>query len=276
MRHLDRAITLMLLAALGLAASATEVCAGNLNVAYINATGASVDYLSSYGINVTYLNNPIGLTLADLAPYDAVLTTGNAAFSDPTNLGNVLAQFADSGRGVVLTTFDYFSLGGSIMTASYSPVTLLSSNYYNHNSSGATLGTIYDPSNPIFAGVNTSQVISQYNLDVGLNPGATLVADYATDLTIPPVFGQTRHAVAYTPLANSSVVFLNLFPGTGITQNLGFDSDDELMIANALKFADTSPHPSSAVPEPSTLLLACLGGVCSLVFRKRRRLLDAA
>lgn len=270
-----RATTRLLLALLGSAIFATEVCAGNLNVAYINATGASVDYLSSYGINVTYLNNPVGLTLADLAPYDAVLTTANSGFSDPTNLGNVLAQFADSGRGVVLTAFDLFSLGGNIMTASYSPVSLITSADYNHNP-GATLGTIYDASNPIFTGVNTSQVISQYNLDVDLNPGADLVADYATDTTIPSAFGQTRHAIAYTPLANSSVVFLNLFPGTGSTQNNGFDSDDELLIANALRFAGTSPHPSSAVPEPSTLLLACLGGVCSLVFSKRRRLLDAA
>src|SRR4051794_28305056 len=114
--------------ALALAVTFGMEARANFQVAYINASGGSVDYLSSYGITVTNLNNPTGLTLAQLAPYDAILITGNSGFTDPTTIGNVAAAFADSGKGVVLTAFATFTIGGDIMTPAYSPVSLTNTN----------------------------------------------------------------------------------------------------------------------------------------------------
>lgn len=268
MRVLHRAQVHVLFAVLASAVFATEARA-NFQVAYINATGGSVDYLSSYGIDVTYLNNPTGLTLAQLAPYDAILISPNSAFTEATNIGNVAADFADSGRGVVLTAFDLFGLGGKIMTPSYSPLNLTNTGNLLNT---ATLTTVFDPGNPILSGVDPSQVVAKYNVAAGLNSGATLVADWgATSVT------SSRHAVAYTTLDNSSVVFLNLFPSSGaVGVDSGITSESSLrMVANALKFSAADPSPSDAVaaPAPSGLALAAVGGACLLGtgWRQRRR-----
>jgi hypothetical protein len=256
----------VLLAALIAPALATEVRADILQVAYINAQGGYVDYLSNSGINVTYFNdttsNPLHLTLAQLAPYNAILISGNGAFTDPTNIGNVAAAFADSGRGVVLTAFAYFTVGGNIMTPSYSPLNLISTNDFI---ASETLGTVFDASSPIFAGVNTSAVSDEYDVDLGVNPGATLVASWTTNQNLAP-FGTTRPAAAIMPLANSAVVALNLFPGTGYVQN-AISADAETMIADSLKFSAATPNPPT-VPEPSTLILA---GICASCARKLLR-----
>jgi hypothetical protein len=250
----------LFIAALVLTTFAAEARAG-FNVAYINANGGSVDYLSGAGINVTYLNNPTGLTLAQLAPYDAILISPNGAFSEATNIGNVAADFADSGRGVVLTAFDLFLFGGKIMTPSYSPLNLITASTYFNT---VTLGTVFDSSSPILNGVNPLLATAQYDVESGLNPGATLVADWGATNQ----FG-TRHAVAYTPLAHSSVVFVNLFPrGDSIS------SDSATMVANALKFSAVDPSPANAnpVPVPPTFIMAAIGGVCLLGVARRRRI----
>lgn len=260
----------VLFAVLAVAAFATEAQA-SFQVAYINATGGSVDYLSSYGITVTNLNNPTGLTLAQLAPYDAILISPNSAFTESTNIGNVAADFADSGRGVVLTAFDLFALGGKIMTPAYSPLNLTNTGNLVNT---ATLTTVFDPNSPILSGVDPSQVVAKYNVAAGLNPGATLVADWgATNQT------GSRHAVAYTTLDNSSVVFLNLFPSSGAAGvDSGITSEASLrLVANALKFSATDPSPSGSgpvgAPAPPGLLLGAVGGVCLLGtgWRQRRR-----
>lgn len=263
MRFLCRATVYALLAVLTSATFATGVHAGSLSIAYINADAGSVGYLTNYGINVTYLDNPTSLTLAQLAPYDAILISGNGAFTDPTNVGNIATEFADSGRGVVLTAFDLFLLGGNIMTPSYSPLNLISTGSYLAT---ATLGTVFDPSSPILAGVTPSVTSDEYNVDAGLNPGATLVADWTTN---PNIVGPTRPAVAYMPLANSSVVFVNLFPGVGNVGNT-ISPDAELMIANALKFSDANPNPAAAAPEPASLTLFGIG-LAGLAAACRRR-----
>jgi hypothetical protein len=260
MRRLHHAQMRWLLA-LALAPAFALVAHADFKVAYINASGGSVDYLSSYGITVTNLNDPTGLTLAQLAPYDAILITGNSAFTQPTTIGNVAAAFADSGKGVVLAAFATFTVAGDIVTPAYSPVNLTSTNPLLNT---ATLGTVLVPSSPILSGVDVSQVGAKYNVGVGLNPGATLVADWAAT-------NQTgaRHAVAYTSLDDSSVVFLNLFPSSGA---VGVDSgittsDSQLLVANALKFSaqDRSPPTDVTTPAPPSIVLAVIGAAVVLV-----------
>ena len=195
------------------------------SVGYINSDdGSSIDYLNAYGNTVTYLNNPLGLTLGDLSTFDTVIVASNYPFSQPTNIGNVLAQFANAGGGVVLTEFVFqgqWALSGAIMNTGYSPFTIdpLSSGYgINSN-----LGTIYNPSSSIFNGVNTANVQTSFQANVGLDTGANLVADWASG----------RHAIAYNVLANSSVVGLNLFPASYWTS----DIDTQKLVANAINLS---------------------------------------
>jgi len=223
-------------------------------VAYIEASGGSIAYLSGYGHTVTDLGDPGSLTLADLAGYNAVVVASNSIFSNPTTIGNVVAEFAADGGGVVLTEFDFqgqWALSGNIMTHGYSPFTVdpLSSGYFF--SSG--LGTINDPSSPLLSGVNTADVSTGYQANVGLDPGATLVASWSSG----------RYAFAFNSLASSSVVDLNLFPAEGYVT-----SDDELLLSNAIYFSE-SGHGSTTIPEPASMVL--LGTASLVLLRALRR-----
>jgi cysteine-rich repeat protein len=64
-------------------------------------------------------------SLGEMQAYDCVFTRPNYTYYDPTGLGNTLASYADWGGTVVLGVFSTYSswaLGGTIMTAAYSPV----------------------------------------------------------------------------------------------------------------------------------------------------------
>jgi hypothetical protein len=222
------------------------------NVAYINDDGGSLAYLTGYGHNVTYINDPVGLTLGDLAGYNAVIVASNIAFTQPANIGNVLEQFANAGGGVVLTEFDfqsYWALGGGIMTAGYSPFGIDPG--YAFYVPGY-LGTINDPSSPLLTGVNTANVYTEFQADMAPTAGATLVASWATG----------RPAIGYDTLADSKVVGLNLFPDQAYTSN----SDTQLLVSNAISFSETG---GAVVPEPTSIVL--LGTMIAILGTRLRR-----
>jgi hypothetical protein len=224
-------------------------------IAYINYSGGYVDYLTEYGHTVTYLNNPLGLTLEQLSGYDAVLVASNQIFTDPTTIGNVLADFANEGHGVVLTQFDFqgsFALSGTIMNQGYSPFTVDSLD--TDFPISENIATVYNPSSPLFSEINTANIQTYFEGNVGLDPGATLLADW----------GSGRHAIAYNTLSNSSVVALNLFPDSTYTS----DADTQRLVANAVAFSLTGGTP---VPEPTTLLLLGSGLVGLIGFKKKLR-----
>ena len=225
-------------------------------MAYINADGGSIDYLTSYGDTVTDINDPVGLTLSSLAGFNAVVVASNEMFSQPGIIGNVLAAFAANGGGVVLTEATFqgsWALGGGIMNPGFSPFTVdsVSSGYY----SSASLGTVFDPANALLEGAGAAQ--TQFQGNVGVNPGSTLVADWTSG----------RPAVGFTPLAKSSVVGLNLFPDAYWSP----DIPTETLVANAIQF---SLRGYSTVPEGGTGVvgLAALTVVCGLGFSRRNPL----
>jgi hypothetical protein len=233
------------------------------NVAYIHASGGSVSYLTGFGHTVTHISNPVGLTLAQLAGFDVIMIASNSIFSEPTNIGNVAADFADSGRGVVLTQFVFqgvWALGGKIMQPNYTPITKdpLSSGY----AISSNLGVIFDPANPMFAGVNTANVKTNFQANSLVNPGANLVANWA---------GTNRPAIAYRCLTDSSIVALNLFPDGSWTT----DPDTRRLVANAITFSQTCGD-VNVIPEPGTLTLAGLGAIGLFGYARKRRKQQAA
>lgn len=250
-------IALCILATIAFSASPTRT-AEAAAIAYINASAGSVDYLTAYGHTVVELDNPVGLMLSDLAGFDAVLIASAAHFTEPTNIGNVAAAFADAGGGVVLTEFDFqgeWALSGQIMGPGYSPFSIdpLSVGFVIPSN----LGSIVDPSSPLLAGVNTANVSTLFQANTGLSPGATLVASWSSG----------RLAIAFNTLDSSSVVGLNLFPDVDWT-----NPDSQRLIANALQFSIENQNETTAIPEPATLLLV---GVGTLGMLRRRRFMNA-
>jgi VCBS repeat-containing protein len=119
-------------------------------------------------------------TLAQLQQYDAVLVYSDGCFQNSTVLGNNLADYVDSGGGVVVATFAFFSdtcLGaaGRLRTGDYLPFTQAS-----QNQSTELFMVKDDPSHPILDGVNSFSggTSSYHNSSLALKPGATLIAHW--------------------------------------------------------------------------------------------------
>ena len=76
-----------------------------------------------------YDGSAVTPTLAELQAYDAVMVFSDSSFTDPTTLGDNLADYMDSGGGVVFATFGFYpspGLGysGRAVTDGYLPFTL--------------------------------------------------------------------------------------------------------------------------------------------------------
>jgi hypothetical protein len=206
----------------------------------------NLGYFSSVDIYNAQAGTP---TLGELSAYQAVLVWSNYTFADNVGLGNVLADYADAGGGVVLATFCYYdatgwNLSGRIMDDGYSPL-----NPVNSSFAWADLGT-YDPNHPIMQGVSA---ISGYFRDITtVDSGATLVASWADG----------NPFVAVNTLGGgNSVVGIALFPDDQITGPTG---DYPVLFGNALKF--------SAVPEPGlvSMLGAGILALGGLALRRRK------
>jgi hypothetical protein len=127
-------------------------------------------------------------SLGLLRKYGTAILIANGSLPDAVGLGNVLADYADQGGGVVLTPASFSSIGeiqGRLLTGGYVPFTTSSSWNY-----GGTL-EVFDPAHPIMSGVTA--VTSSLAAVTTLSPGAQLVASYADGT--PLVATQGHHVV---------------------------------------------------------------------------------
>jgi subtilisin family serine protease len=134
-------------------------------------------------------------TLDDLRPYTSVIVSDNEAFEDPAAVGDLLADYADAGGGVVLTLasfIDRWQLGGRFESEGYDPFNIGVGPY-----APSTLGT-FDASHPIMRGVThaTGEVLGL----VSLAPGAVPVASW--DYPLP-----------FIATKGSNVAAVNVFVG---------------------------------------------------------------
>jgi hypothetical protein len=193
-------------------------------------------------------------TLAMLQQYQAVLAfTDSGGYQDPAGVGDALAAYVDAGGGVVEAVFGNGSIPitGQWQNGGYTPFNPGS------QSSGSmlTLGTIYDPSSPLLAGVRTfSGGSSSYYSTGTLRAGAIRVADWSNGAPL----------IVLNPGFNGRIVSLNFFPPSSDIRSDFWDAstDGLQLMVNSLNFV--------AVPEPSTCMLLGLGGVMTWVLRRRR------
>jgi subtilisin family serine protease len=111
-------------------------------------------------------------SIDELEPYAAVVLWSNYPLSDPTGMGNVMADYVDNGGTVIMAQFCFGSgwgLEGRIMDE-YSPFSQGPTQYQFRN-----LGE-YDPSDPLMEGV--TEVSDLYLASVSMVNNGTLVASW--------------------------------------------------------------------------------------------------
>lgn len=206
------------------------------------------DKLVSTGLfnSVTLFNatrfNPTGgtPTPAEFAQWDAVLVWSNDSFEDAVAMGNALADYADSGGGVVIAVFTNTSLHvdrflqGRWQTGNYIAIPQ-NGNFFQ---AVGGLGQVLIPNHPIFNGVNSfvtstgvgqgGQLFGGYRpVNTTLTAGSTKIATWNSGHTL----------VALAP--NARVVELGFHPVSNAV-NAGYwnqTSDGARLMANALLFS---------------------------------------
>jgi len=169
-------------------------------------------------------------TLSQLQTYDSVMIYGERQYQDATALGNVMADYVDSGGGVVCMMFEVGrGIQQYMMQGRWS-----SEEYYaiprggQYQSSRATLGAVHDPGHPIMQGVFSfdggPKSYRPSTLDV--MPDAVRIADWSDDrpLVVTKMIGSVRR------------VDLGFYPVSSDVDSDWWDlsTDGALLMANAL------------------------------------------
>lgn len=231
--------------AIALAALAGSAIASNNVLVWatgnFGSTQGVADYLQASGQfdSVTALEQDTGVSLATLNAYDKVLYFSNtSANQDPNQVGDVLADFADTGKRLVLATFSWAeqggnTLGGRIMSDGISPLTINGASLYSFVSIGSTDGSAF------WNGVNS--IDGYFHDNVGLASGATLRGTWTDGSPLLATKG--------------NVVGVNLFPDDSYGLVSG---DHRQLFVNSL--AD--------VPAPGAVSALAVFGLAAL--RRRR------
>lgn len=121
-------------------------------------------------------------TLAMLTPYDAVITWSNSLYNDPVALGDVLADYADTGGGVVVCMFAIAAASNPLfLSGRWAPGYEVVAVQPGQTTGMATLGTVNITSHPIMTGVTAFNggSNSYRPTTTALRPGGTVVAEWS-------------------------------------------------------------------------------------------------
>ena len=176
-------------------------------------------------------------SLDDLSPFDAVIFIANNPVTDQVTVGNVLADYADAGGGVVMTLatlIDGWEVRGRFLEEGYYPIDLGPGAL-----SGSALGD-FDANHPIMQGVTEAQ--GELLGDISLATGAELVASW-------------ENGEPFVATKRGNVAAVNIF----VSGNGFWSGDIPLVLRNAVFWTSNtidwlSTNPSSgAVPAASIL-----------------------
>ena len=167
-----------------------------------------------------------------VSQFDLIIVGTNYFDGPNAEVGDLLADFIDSGRNVLMmqagfdTSYgDRAGIGGRWESDGYSPIERGGANY---GSSG--LGSIYVPGHPFFDGV-ASLTGGLRAMTYGVTAGAEHIADWADGTTL-----------AATKMTGSGMACaLNLFP----YQSYGYISGDWVqLVMNAIRYCAQQPDPT--------------------------------
>ncbi len=135
------------------------------------------------GITAQRIAGDLGtMTLAQLLPYDVIVTSNNNMWSSAggnPNIGNILADYVDAGGKIAMSQYAWdnegWDLTGRLMSEGYTPYAMATG-----AGGAATLGT-FDNTHPIMAGVSSLAVSGTYgHMVVPTTAGAQWVASWST------------------------------------------------------------------------------------------------
>lgn len=205
------ALALMLAAAPAFAATALVWATGNQG----GGTAQVAAFIQQLGCFTSVSSTDADFVpLSDLMNYDAVMYFSNSSGSqDPIAIGNVLADYADTGRRLVLCTFSWAeqgsnTLGGRLITDGISPFVAQGGSLYSQVSMREHDDTCY------FDGVTT--ITGYFHDNVGLTSGAVQHATWSDN---EPLLADKGNVVAvdlfpdYT-WGNIGGDFMQLFTNT--------------------------------------------------------------
>jgi hypothetical protein len=223
-----------------------------------------VSYLSNDNrvSSVSLIDATISLpSVNDLRTYNAVLYASDAidhlrAIDD--DLGNLLADYADGGGGVVLTSFTFGSndnnvgLLGRIMSPGYSP-------YANRTGQGPMNFSVMSLTMSLVAHPAMTNVHSfaaaLTNGALTLDTSAKLIAKYSNG---DPLLAENSFG---------NVLGLNALVSPGTSRHEMFLTGDyQTLVVNSLRYAAKV----NIVPEPSTAALLVIGCVVCLAVARRK------
>lgn len=183
-------------------------------------------------------------TLAQLQQYAAVMVYSDATFTDGTALGNVLADYVDTGGGVVVCTFAFGgNLQGRLVTGGYLPFNVASQDQPGNLTLVADL-----PAHDILNGVGSfNGGTASYHNTGTLTPGAVQVAHWSNN----------RPLVGTKETNGHRVVGLNFYPPSSTVRSDFWNTNTQggLLMANALNWAANSgpnTNPPAIVTQPAS------------------------
>ena len=198
-------------------------------------------------------------TQAQLQQYDAVITFSFVQYADSKTLGDLLTDYANGGKRVVVATYaadpnnGRKTLGGRFASGGYSPFTSIPGG----DLSGPRSLLVPDIANsPFLTGVKSFDGNEgSFRQSVGLAAGATQVAHWNDAASLP--------LVAYKRTGSAFVVGLNFFPPSSDTNKLNWNSatDGAALMANALLVSlSTAPTATTGPATGITATSATLNG----------------
>ena len=212
---------------------------------WLTATGlpGSVTAYDGYtGATGTLGTTNSSISFTDIQNFQAILYfTNSDSSADQASIGNALAQFANTGRRLVIATFAYANqgsntLGGDIITNSISPVVLNGTTLYSTATMSSNVG------GSLFAGVHS--ITGYYRDNVTPVSGATVLARWSDGNPFV--------------VSKGNVVAITLFPDDGYSNVSG---DYKQLFENALTV--------QSIPEPPAFALLGAGLVSLLLVRRR-------
>lgn len=197
-------------------------------------------YASGQFDSVTGIESVPTLSFNTLNSYDRILYYSNgSAGQDPDAIGDVLYQFSQTGKRLVLSTFAWANQGGNtlagdIIDLQASPLLVEGSSLYSNVTMASNDGSA------LFTGVNS--VGGYFHDDVKLSANGTQNATWSDN----------EPMVA----SNGNIIGVNLFPDDGYGNLSG---DYRQLFVNAL---------TDRVPAPGSGAVLGLAGLCAA--RRRR------
>ena len=195
--------------------------------------------------------NTITPTLSQLQAYDAVLVYSDSIYADAIALGNVLADYVDSGGGVVCALFEVAYGSGLPHPTAQLKGRWDAQGYYviprtqQYGPPSATLGTVYNPTHPIMQGVssfNGGSSSFRPIVTTVIPPGSTRIADWSDGAPLV-----VTKSIGGVPRAD-----LGLYPPSSDVRSdfWASSTDGAKLMANALAWVASSSSTVGSPREP--------------------------